>query len=170
MTPNFLAHMYFWSVGRAALVLASPKPFVTAAPTYVFGARELGLLIMMGATHLIFRYLAIAVSPEPFARIDVHILCQGTMANKYGEFERDGWDRVMAVNLDGLTHCARKFRYQLAGTRGSIMIVSLVSGFRANIGNPAYAASKTGKIICLASPLASHVTGHTPVVEGGLSP
>ena len=127
--------------------------------------------------------------------------------------------------------CTMRFRAALGASRGSVIVVSSISGLKANIGNPAYAASKAGAIsltkslgqalaaegirvnglapglvdtklttvttqhpdrlaaavaripqsrmgtpadmagaaIFLASPLAAYVTGHTLVVDGGLS-
>ena len=78
--------------------------------------------------------------------MDVLVLCQGTVVYKRGEFEPPGWDRVMAVNLDSLMDCSRAFHDKLAAARGSIIIVSSVSGYKSNRGNPAYAASKAGAI------------------------
>ena len=79
-------------------------------------------------------------------RLDVLILCQGTVVYRRGEFVPEGWDRVMAVNLDSLMDCARTFHDRLAQAQGSIIIVSSVSGFQSNRGNPAYAASKAGAV------------------------
>jgi len=88
----------------------------------------------------------IAAAPDPFEDLDVLVLCQGTVVYGRGEFEREGWDRVMAINLDSLMHCARKFRAALSRSRGTLIIVSSISGLQANIGNPAYAASKAGAV------------------------
>ena len=103
---------------------------------------------------------AIAAAPAPGNTLDVLVLCQGTVVYRRGEFERAGWDRVMAVNLDSLMHCCRRFKPLLlprSGERvgeqvggpsqgGRIIIVSSVAGLGANKGNPAYAASKAGAI------------------------
>lgn len=82
----------------------------------------------------------------PFPGLDVLVLCQGTVLYRRAEFERAGWDQVMAVNLDSLMSCCTRFRPQLAASAGSIIIISSVSGLTAAKGNPAYAASKAGAI------------------------
>jgi 3-oxoacyl-[acyl-carrier protein] reductase len=92
---------------------------------------------------------AVADAPAPGgpgAGLDVLVLSQGTVAYQRAEFERPGWDRVMAVNLDSLMDCCRRFRPALAQRQGRIVIVSSVAGLGANKGNPAYAASKAGAI------------------------
>jgi len=89
---------------------------------------------------------AIAAASLPFASLDVLVLSQGIVAYKRAEFEREGWDKVMSVNIDSLIHCSEKFRPSLSETNGSIIIISSISGMQANIGNPAYAASKAGAI------------------------
>lgn len=86
-----------------------------------------------------------------FDALDILVLCQGTVAYKREEFQREGWDRVMAVNLDSLRACAMKFHDMLERARGSLIIVSSVAGFRANKGNPAYSASKYGAVGLTAS-------------------
>lgn len=89
---------------------------------------------------------AISAAGLSFDGLDVLVLSQGIVAYQKAEFERPGWDKVMAVNLDSLIHCSEKFRATLSENQGSIIIISSVSGVRANIGNPAYAASKAGAI------------------------
>jgi 3-oxoacyl-[acyl-carrier protein] reductase len=87
----------------------------------------------------------IALAGGPPA-LDVLVLCQGTVIYRRGEFEPEGWDQVMAVNLDSLMACANRFHDALSDRQGVIIIVSSVSGYTANRGNPAYAASKAGAV------------------------
>ena len=88
----------------------------------------------------------IDTASEPSGGLDVLVLCQGTVIYGRGEYERPGWDRVMAVNLDSVMTCAMKFREKLKASGGSIIVVSSTSGFQAARGNPAYSASKAGAI------------------------
>lgn len=88
---------------------------------------------------------AIESAPLPDA-LDVLVLSQGTVLYRQGEFQQAGWDRVMAVNLDSVMNCSNKCRPLLRAAHGSMIIVSSVSGFRSNKGNPAYAASKAGAV------------------------
>lgn len=84
-------------------------------------------------------------------RLDVVVLCQGTVRYRREEFEREGWDAVMEVNLNSLMDCARAVRPRLADGGGSLIIVSSVGAYHAMIGNPAYAASKAGAVSLVGS-------------------
>jgi 3-oxoacyl-[acyl-carrier protein] reductase len=84
-------------------------------------------------------------------RLDVVVLCQGTVRYRREEFEREGWDAVMEVNLNSLMDCARIVRPRLAERGGSLIVVSSVGAYHAMLGNPAYAASKAGAVSLVGS-------------------
>ena len=83
---------------------------------------------------------------DPGGPLDVLVLCQGIVRYNREEFQREGWDTVMDVNINSVMACARLFHPALAAAKGSLIIVSSVAGFGATIGNPAYSASKFGAV------------------------
>ncbi|WP_300376739.1 SDR family oxidoreductase [Henriciella sp.] len=74
--------------------------------------------------------------------LDVLVLCQGTVRYKRQEFEREGWDAVMDVNINSVMDIASALKPALQAREGKLIIVSSVAGFNATIGTPAYSASK----------------------------
>ncbi|THH37308.1 SDR family oxidoreductase [Aliishimia ponticola] len=82
----------------------------------------------------------------PFDSLDVLVQSQGFVRYKQAEYAKQGWDEVMDININSVMHTATKFKPMLSEANGSLVIVSSVSGFQANIGNPAYAASKAAAI------------------------
>ena len=82
----------------------------------------------------------------PFDSLDVLVQSQGFVRYKQAEYAKKGWDEVMDININSVMHTATKFKQMLSAAKGSIVIVSSVPGLQANIGNPAYAASKAAAI------------------------
>jgi len=78
-----------------------------------------------------------------FDRLDVLVLSQGTVLYGRREFEIDGFQKIIAVNLTSLMACSRKFHGMLKASGGSLIIISSMAAFRSTKGNPAYNASKT---------------------------
>ncbi|MEP2735893.1 MAG: SDR family oxidoreductase [Erythrobacter sp.] len=78
--------------------------------------------------------------------VDTLVLSQGTVRYGREEFEREGWDTVVDVNLNSVMDCARAFHGGLSEKSGNIIVVSSVAGFKSTMGTPAYAASKAGAV------------------------
>ncbi len=89
---------------------------------------------------------AIEAFAPPFDRLDVLVLAQGAVIYRRGEFEMDGFRKVLEVNLISLMACATKFHAVLKAAMGSLIIVSSTAAYHATKGNPAYNASKTGAV------------------------
>lgn len=86
-----------------------------------------------------------AYQPE-FDRLDVLVLSQGTVIYRRGEFEMDGFRKVVEVNLTSLMACAMRFHALLKASGGSLITISSTAAYHATVGNPAYNASKTGAV------------------------
>lgn len=89
---------------------------------------------------------AIVAWPAPFESLDVLVLSQGIVEYKRAEFRDEGFRRVVEVNLNSVMSCCSRFQPQLKAARGSVIVVSSLSGYKSAVGNPAYAASKAGAI------------------------
>jgi 3-oxoacyl-[acyl-carrier protein] reductase len=87
---------------------------------------------------------ALASVTPTFDELDVAVLCQGTVIYGRGEFEMQGFEKVISVNLNSLMACALKFHRMLAARRGSLILISSTAAYRTTFGNPAYNASKAG--------------------------
>ena len=81
-----------------------------------------------------------------FDELDVVVLSQGTVLYGRGEFEMNGFRKVMEVNLMSLMALSLKFHDLLAKRRGALIILASIASFRATRGNPAYSASKSGAL------------------------
>lgn len=87
---------------------------------------------------------AAAALAREIGALDVLVQSQGIVKYKRAEFDRDGWDAVVDVNLNSVMDAARAFHRGLAERRGSMIVISSVAAFKSTIGTPAYAASKAG--------------------------
>ena len=82
----------------------------------------------------------------PFEKLDVLVLAQGAVIYRRGEFQMEGFRKVLEVNLMSLMACATKFQAMLSASKGSLIIVSSTAAYHSTMGNPAYNASKTGAV------------------------
>src|SRR4029078_6015391 len=89
---------------------------------------------------------AIVQFSPSFDRLDVVVLAQGAVIYRRGEFEMDGFRKVLEVNLMSLMACAGKFHDMLSASKAPLMLVTWTAAFHSTKGNPAYNASKSGAV------------------------
>jgi 3-oxoacyl-[acyl-carrier protein] reductase len=87
---------------------------------------------------------AVEAFKPAFDELDILVLAQGAVIYRRGEFEMDGFRKVLEVNLMSLMACATRFHAMLKQAKGSLIIVSSTAAYHSTMGNPAYNASKTG--------------------------
>ena len=95
--------------GRARCMSAAPAP----APPIIRQTKDRisRASTMRSSTSAIRRRSRI--SSPPFERLDVLVLAQGAVIYRRGEFEMDGFRKVLEVNLMSLMACATKFHAML---------------------------------------------------------
>lgn len=89
---------------------------------------------------------AVETTPATFSKLDVLVLAQGTVLYRKGEFQMEGFRKVVAVNLDSLMACALRFHDMLKEAQGALITISSTAAYHATRGNPAYNASKAGAV------------------------
>lgn len=129
---------------------------VRGATVYVSGTRETASAYAKdeGSDLTGLRYFQLDVAAPgaidalvpPFQHLDILVLSQGTVLYKRGEFEPEGFRKVVEVNLVSLMACAMKFHAMLKAAQGCLIVISSTAGFHSTKGNPAYNASKTGAV------------------------
>lgn len=97
-----------------------------------------------------FRYFQLNVtgkeSVEALGRkidtLDILVNAVGTVLYKSREFERDGFEQIMDININGIMHLCNMFKERLAASGGCIINLDSVVAYRVARNNPAYSASK----------------------------
>jgi 3-oxoacyl-[acyl-carrier protein] reductase len=89
---------------------------------------------------------AIDAYDPPFDSLDVLVTAQGAVAYGRKEFTMPTFREIVDSNLNSVMACCLKFEPMLTAARGAIVIVGSIAGFHSTLGNPAYAASKTGVV------------------------
>lgn len=85
-------------------------------------------------------------------QIDILVNCAGTAMGPM-EYQDEGWDRILDVNLTGTQRASMAALPQLAKAGGSVINIASMSSYAGFPGAPAYGASKTA-IISLTKSLA----------------
>lgn len=89
---------------------------------------------------------SVAALSEKITALDTLVNCVGTVLWKQGEFDRAGFEWVMAVNVNGAMDLYTRLLPVLQRSSGSIISLDSVASIRPAWQNPAYSASKAALV------------------------
>jgi NADP-dependent 3-hydroxy acid dehydrogenase YdfG len=91
---------------------------------------------------------AVANFAAPFERVDALIISAGTniKQRRLHALTPEAWDGMIAANLNGPFYAIHSFLPKLKAARGTVVIISSVSGAYTDRSGPAYQAAKSGAI------------------------
>lgn len=81
-----------------------------------------------------------------FSTLNVLVNSAGAVLWKKAEFEREGFEKILSINLSGAMQLCTEFHDHLAASGGSIVHVDSVASLSPAVNNPAYSASKAGLV------------------------
>lgn len=96
---------------------------------------------------------AIKALADSFDKLDILVNCVGTVLYKKAEFDLEGFQKILNINLTGAMQLCMAFYPLLEANSGSIVVLDSVVSVRPALNNPAYGASKAG-LVNLAKSLA----------------
>ncbi|MCB1697674.1 MAG: SDR family oxidoreductase [Halioglobus sp.] len=88
----------------------------------------------------------ISAFAKKFDHLDALVNCIGTVLWGKKEFEREGFEFIININLTGAMQLCTEFFPLLEASGGSIVNLDSVVSIRAAPANPAYSASKAGLV------------------------
>ena len=88
----------------------------------------------------------IALFAKTFDKLDVLVNCVGTVLWGKKEFEREGFEFILNINLTGAMQLCTEFFPLLETSGGSIVNLDSTVSIRPAVANPAYSASKAGLV------------------------
>ncbi len=87
---------------------------------------------------------AIEALASKFEQLHVLVNCIGSVLYKQREFDPEGFEQIVAINLTGAMQLCTGFYPLLLATGGNIVVLDSVASIRPAVNNPAYSASKAG--------------------------
>jgi NADP-dependent 3-hydroxy acid dehydrogenase YdfG len=135
--------------GSSGIGLATARAFAAAGDTVHAAARREIHEPSVTAHRLDFTDAdAVAAFAAPFERVDALIITAGTniKERRLHELTPETWDTMIAANLNGPFYVLSAFLDALKAARGTVVIISSVSGAYTDRSGPAYQAAKAGAI------------------------